>query len=217
MNMRIDEFNRETLADLSCDGCPLGTTRVGMDSADGEAGPCRILFMGLNPGRDEARVGRPFVGKSGMFLREAMKEAGIISGWAIVNSILCSTANESEIPDVSLCREHCRKNVARFFLTVRPSVVVPCGNGAAGLFGLGSGITANAKKVFVSRGPSGKAAPVLVMPILHPSGIIRNGGRSAPAWPGFLERLKDIATFAERFDPKATDYGVGRFEMLFQA
>lgn len=37
----------------------------------------RIVFVGEAPGKEEARTGRPFVGRSGKFLRAAIQEAGI--------------------------------------------------------------------------------------------------------------------------------------------
>lgn len=210
--MTVEEYNRETLDRIeqsdACAGCPLdGHVRVGMDSATGEAGQTDILFMGLNPGRDEAREGLPFVGKSGTFLRECMEKAGI-RDFAIVNSILCSTGNESEIPDAERCRAFCRQNVAIFVTKVAPKVIVPCGNGASALFGLPSGITGNAAKVFVSTGRTGKARPTLVTPILHPSSLIRGGGVSSPNYQRYMERLSRIRALAEAFDPHAQGFGL---------
>lgn len=165
------------------------------------------MFMGLNPGREEALRGLPFVGKSGRFLRRCMDAAGIDS-WAIVNSILCSTNNEREIPDPQLCRSLCRPNVAIFVRAIMPKVIVPCGNGAGAVFGLEKGITGNARKVFISRGPAGRAIPTLVMPLVHPSSLIRNGGTSAAAYPDFMDRLKSILEISQKFDPEARDYNL---------
>lgn len=185
-----------------------------MDAYDGEAGQCAILFMGLNPGREEAMQGLPFVGKSGRFLRECLAQAGI-ERWAMLNSILCATSNESEIPDLASCQRHCRPNVASFVRVIQPVVIAPCGNGAASLFGLGSGITANSRQTFISKGRSGKAAPTVVLPIFHPSSLIRNGGKSSPGYGAFMERLAEIRQIAQKFDPGAPGYNLGSYRMLF--
>ncbi len=37
----------------------------------------RIVFVGEAPGKEEAKIGRPFVGRSGKFLRERVKEIGL--------------------------------------------------------------------------------------------------------------------------------------------
>jgi uracil-DNA glycosylase family 4 len=43
----------------------------------GEGNPdAAIVFVGEAPGREEAATGRPFVGRSGRFLRSVMKQAG---------------------------------------------------------------------------------------------------------------------------------------------
>lgn len=217
--MDVKSFNQGMITRIAasgnCAGCPLlGRKRVGMDASDGQAGPCAILFLGLNPGREEALQGLPFVGKSGRFLRECLAAAGIGS-WAMLNSILCATANESEIPDLASCQSHCRKNVAACVKVITPKVIVPCGNGAGNLFGLGRGITTNSKLVFVSRGRSGNANPTAVLPLVHPSSLIRNGGKSSPGYMAFMERLTQIRKIAETFDPQAPDYNLGKYQMLF--
>ena len=44
----------------------------------GEGNPeAKIVFIGEAPGRQEARTGRPFVGRSGKLLRAAILEAGL--------------------------------------------------------------------------------------------------------------------------------------------
>ncbi len=44
----------------------------------GEGNPdARVMFIGEAPGKEEAKVGRPFVGRSGRFLRQAIKDIGL--------------------------------------------------------------------------------------------------------------------------------------------
>ncbi|MBD5553093.1 MAG: hypothetical protein HDQ44_02015 [Desulfovibrio sp.] len=210
--MDIAATNKNILRSIAdsgrCRGCPLaGKTRVGMDASGNEPGERPILFIGLNPGREEAEKGLPFVGKAGRFLRQCMADAGYGEnpGWAMINSILCSTSNESAIPNVEACQKHCHANVAAYVIMLRPKIIAPCGNGASAIFGLGSGITANAKRSFISRGPAGKASPVLVLPLVHPSSLIRNGGKSAPGYADFMKRLREILEAATTFDPAEPD------------
>lgn len=157
------------------------------------------------------------MGKAGRFLRECMAETGYgqDTGWAMINSILCSTSNEKEIPDISACQRHCHENVGNYARAIRPQVIVPCGNGASSLFGLTSGIMTNAKLAFVSKGPKGTARPVAVLPLVHPSSLIRNGGKSAPAYGQFMRRLEEIAHVAKTFDPDARGYNLDSYRMLF--
>lgn len=187
-----------------------------MDSRDKEAGESAILFMGLNPGREEAERGLPFVGRAGRFLRQCMGEAGFEeAGWAMLNSILCSTNNESEIPNVEDCQRRCRENTGGYARIIKPRVIAPCGNGASALFGLDKGITANAKLLFVSRGRTGKARPTAILPIVHPSSLIRNGGKSAPGYKDFISRLRQIIMVAKTFNPDAPGFNLGSYHTLF--
>lgn len=194
----MEDLNREIERQRQCSGCPLeGRVFVGMDTERNGRGVRRdILFLGLNPGIEEARLKRPFVGRSGSFLRSCLSKRGV-NVWAMVNSILCSTGNQNAIPNEALCHRLCRANLARFVLRVMPKVIVPCGNGAASIFGLGSGISANCRRIFISRGRNGRAPATVVMPIKHPSAIIRNGGESASDYGEYLARLSEIGNIGQ--------------------
>lgn len=191
--MDIQQLNQRVELERACAGCPLqGKTFVGMDADASAPGPARrILFLGLNPGLEEAAQKQPFVGKSGRFLRDCLAKTGC-ANWAMVNSILCSTGNQAQIPDEQLCHQSCYGNLAMFVRQIQPLIIAPCGNGAASRFGLGTGISKNCKLVFLSRGRTGKAKPTLVMPIKHPSALIRAGGVSAPDYQPYLQRLRQI-------------------------
>ena len=65
-----------SLADLATaleqlDACPLKHTASAMCFADGNAG-ARLMIIGEVPGRDEDRLGMPFVGAAGQFLDRMM-------------------------------------------------------------------------------------------------------------------------------------------------
>ncbi|HEX7392574.1 MAG TPA: uracil-DNA glycosylase [Thermoplasmata archaeon] len=62
--------------DLACTKCRLSHGRTKVVPGDG---PCdsEILFVGEAPGRDEDLSGRPFVGRGGKLLEEALDDAGV--------------------------------------------------------------------------------------------------------------------------------------------
>lgn len=170
-------------------------TFVGVDSAGGKMGLETILFLGLNPGNEEARIGKPFVGPSGKFLRQQFPKAGIRS-WAMTNSLLCSSANEAAICKADEARACCRRNAALIYRFFRSPIIVPCGNGAWSIFRTRMAITAAAEKYFVSRGPNGQSGAALILPIFHPSALIRSGGEAGAKYPAFLRRLEIIGHLA---------------------
>jgi uracil-DNA glycosylase len=53
----------------------------------GEGNPnARVVFVGEAPGKEEARIGRPFIGRSGKFLRRMILEAGLIEEDVFITS-----------------------------------------------------------------------------------------------------------------------------------
>ena len=70
---RLDELRAEA---AGCRACPLWQT--GTQTVFGE-GPvrARVVFVGEQPGDQEDRQGRPFVGPAGRLLDEALERAGI--------------------------------------------------------------------------------------------------------------------------------------------
>ena len=70
-----------SLADLAealeqLEACPLKHTASAMCFADGNAG-ARLMIIGEAPGRDEDRLGVPFVGAAGQFLDRMMASIGL--------------------------------------------------------------------------------------------------------------------------------------------
>jgi len=53
----------------------------------GEGNPdAEIVFVGEAPGRQEAKIGRPFVGRSGKFLRSLIREIGLVEEEVFITS-----------------------------------------------------------------------------------------------------------------------------------
>lgn len=203
--MRIEELNEQLSRERKCGppfwegiSCPMkGKTFVGADSRTGEVGHVSVLFMGLNPGVEEARRGLPFVGPSGRFLRRAIENAPV--DWAIVNSILCSSPNQTGIVNPQLSSSCCRRNVAYLWSLFTPDIIVPCGNGAASVFEIPEGITRAETMYYVSRGRNHNGRPTIVAPIQHPSALIRSGGTESSKYPGWIQRLSCIFSVAVAF------------------
>lgn len=58
--------------------CPLCKKSGTGKAVPGEGSPdARVMFIGEAPGKEEAKVGRPFIGRSGKFLRLAMQDIGL--------------------------------------------------------------------------------------------------------------------------------------------
>jgi DNA polymerase len=82
-----DELTLPALREAAagCRGCPLWQT--GTQTVFGEGAPdARVILVGEQPGDQEDKAGRPFVGPAGRVLDEALELAGIDRGAAYVTN-----------------------------------------------------------------------------------------------------------------------------------
>jgi len=169
-----------------CETCPLSDRQVVIYEKMYDDGDCDVLFFGINPGKDEAKQNRPFIGRSGKVLRGKLEEFEIAGEFnvAFTNAILCSTPNEKEIPDVELCIKNCRDLVREISKELKPRLYVPVGqNCSKFLFKIEGRITAISGELFKNN----------IMPIVHPAALVYN--RNGPAGPIFNRSMLKIKEF----------------------
>ncbi len=76
--MIVDKLNELTKIANEIEGCRICKIDSVGKAVPGEGNPdAKIMFVGEAPGKEEAKVGRPFIGRSGKLLRTTMEEAGI--------------------------------------------------------------------------------------------------------------------------------------------
>ena len=75
----------------NCQACDLGVRRkeVGGKFVFGEGAPRGIMFIGEGPGTTEEEMGRPFIGKSGMVLRQVIDKMGLNGSCYVTNVVSC--------------------------------------------------------------------------------------------------------------------------------
>jgi uracil-DNA glycosylase len=123
-------------AEADCTRCPL--YKIGTQVVPGEGDSrARILFVGEQPGDQEDRQGRPFVGPAGRIFDRALADAGIDRNEAFVTNAVKHFKHEMR----GKRRLHKRPNVyeierCRFWMgfelaLVKPEIVVALGATAA--------------------------------------------------------------------------------------
>lgn len=179
---------KEQIAKRSeCKTCPLNGKPVvfyeklyeGMDR-------CDVLFFGINPGKKEAKEGRPFIGPSGKLLRSKLQEHGLnTSRIAFTNAILCSTPNEKDIPDVEKCISNCKSLARDTIKYLFPRFFVPVGrNCTEYLFGIRGSITKISGNFY---GVNNN-----IMPLIHPASLIYDRrGSNLDIFDRSLKQLKE--------------------------
>jgi len=181
---------RETAA--GCKACPLW--KSGTQTVFGEGSPkAEVMFVGEQPGDQEDKAGKPFVGPAGRLLDQAMEQAGIDRSVAYVTNVvkhfkwkgqgkrrIHQKPNWSEI---AACFPWLEAELA----VVKPRVLVCLGATAA------QALLGRQFRVTQHRGepvPS-ELAPV-VFATVHPSSILRADDREAE----LAKLVSDLKTVA---------------------
>jgi len=182
-------------AAAGCRACPLWLRGTQTVFGEGLA-PSRLLLVGEQPGDQEDREGRPFVGPAGRLLDRALEEAGITRRDAYVTNVVkhfkwvargkVRLHQKPTAREVAACLPWLEAELA----VVRPTVLVAMGATAAqALLG---------RQVRVTR-DRGRFLPSALAPhttvTIHPSSILRAPGPEdrRRAMEGFVADLRAVA------------------------
>jgi DNA polymerase len=170
---------------LACTNCPLSETRtqVVFGAGDPEAD---LMFVGEGPGEQEDRDGIPFVGRAGRLLTSLIEGIGLDRDVVyIANVVKCRPpGNRDPQPhEIDSCRPYLEAQLD----FIDPAVVVTLGNFATKLLlDTKEGITKLRGREFPFR------EHAVLMPTLHPSAVLRNGGAALAQARGDFVRVKRV-------------------------
>lgn len=118
---KLEEIAREI---ENCKVCKIkksGKAVPGEGNSDAD-----IVFLGEAPGRNEAATGRPFIGRSGKFLREQIKEVGLKDQDVFITSPV------KYLPDYVTPTmadiEHGKIHLDKQLSVINPKIIVLLGN-----------------------------------------------------------------------------------------
>lgn len=127
-----------------------------------------ILVVGQNPGQQEDRRGRPFIGPSGVLLKGQLSKAGLVGPDGLkvryTNAVRCLTPGNREptAKEVKACKPYLEAEIK----LIDPKYVVPLG-------ALATKAVARAK-VSTSHGQMIEQGDRIVMPTYHPAATFRD-------------------------------------------
>lgn len=143
----------------------------------------RLMLIGEGPGAQEDEQGLPFVGRSGQLLDRLLESVGLDSNSdAYVCNIVKCRPPENRRPTAQEMAA-CRPWLERQIQLMDPAVILLVGATAVeGLLGIKGGITKLRGQW--RRGEGGSLEGRWLMPIFHPSYLLRNGSREpeSPRW-----------------------------------
>jgi DNA polymerase len=181
-------------AAAACEGCHLW--EIGTQTVFGE-GPesAQLMFVGEQPGDQEDRAGKPFVGPAGGLLDRAFAEAGINRSAAYMTNAVkhfkWQARGRRRIhqkptwAEITACRPWLEAELA----VVRPRVLVLLGATAAqSLLGREFRVTQNRRKLIESELAEAVTATI------HPSAILRGEPERREAeFAAFVDDLRFVA------------------------
>ncbi|MER6470453.1 UdgX family uracil-DNA binding protein [Streptomyces collinus] len=184
-------------AAAGCRGCPLH--RDATRTVFGQGTPdARVMLVGEQPGDQEDRQGRPFVGPAGRLLDRALAEAGIDPAEAYVTNAVKhfkftrAEPGKRRIHKAPSLREAaaCGPWLAAELALVEPELIVVLG-ATAGKALLGSSFrVGEVRGTLLEREIHGR--PERLLPTVHPSSVLRADDREG-AYQGLVADLKVAA------------------------
>lgn len=99
-------------------------------SVPGEGNPdATVIFIGEAPGKNEAKTGRPFIGRSGQFLRSLIREIGLVEEDVYITSPVKYLPDRGTPTSEDIT--HGRIHLMQQFAIIDPKIIVLLGRVAA--------------------------------------------------------------------------------------
>ena len=177
---------------LDCTACGLHKTRQHAIWGEGNPG-AEVLLIGEAPGAEEDRIGRPFVGKSGQLLDKILEACGFTrQEHVFLSNILRCRPPGNRVPkdeEVNACLPFLYEQIN----LVDPKIVIPLG--ATALKRL---LKDDSLRITRIRGNWIPWNGRLVMPVYHPSALLRNPALKRDTWEDYK---KVVFKYRELVDP----------------
>lgn len=160
----LGALRAEVVAHSGCGFEPCETaTRMVAGEGPEEA---ELMLIGEAPGASEDREGRPFVGRAGRLLDEALAQAGLQREAVYITNVVKARPPANRDPRPEEVAHHEPWLAAELEL-VGPRLIVPLGRHALAHFRTGARITQVAGTLLEGDGPA-------VFPLLHPAAALRS-------------------------------------------
>lgn len=149
----------------TCTKCDLCQSRTNAVPGVG-GGESKVMFVGEAPGRSEDFRGRPFVGRAGQILTEALEKADVSrKDVYITNTVKCRPPKNRNPHKIE--RESCRDYLDAEIRILKPRIICILGNVALKSLLGDDGITSK-------RGSMIEKDNLMYFPTIHPAAVLYN-------------------------------------------
>ena len=165
----------------ACRSCPLSENRNNAVPGSGPA-PALIMLIGEAPGKEEDLTGKPFVGRAGRLLDEALAQAGLDRSKVFITSVIKCRPPQNRKPkkaEIVLCLPYLRAQME----IVCPRIICLMGNTACQAVLDRQGIAALRGRIWQNR----------FLVTYHPAAVLRNRN----LMDEFISDLKRLNTIGD--------------------
>jgi len=167
-----------------CLRCRLAGTRTQVVFGTGSP-TADLMFVGEAPGRDEDRMGEPFVGRAGQLLTDIIKAMKLSRAEVYIANVIKCRPPENRNPETDEL-EACHPYITRQIEMIRPEVIVTLGK-----FALQS-LTGKAFSISSVRGQWLMHGTVKVMPTFHPAYLLRTPSAKKDVWADMKKVMAEL-------------------------
>jgi DNA polymerase len=121
-------FEEIILQVQNCKKCHLWQTSLHVVPGEGPT-DAKVMFIGQNPGAEEDKTGRPFIGRAGKFLTKTLAEFGINRQDVYITNIVKHTSPENRKPypdEITACLPYLIQQIT----IIKPKIIVLLGASA---------------------------------------------------------------------------------------
>jgi len=188
-------------AEQLCRGCELYRDATQAVPGEGKV-KARFFFVGEQPGDQEDRKGRPFVGPAGRLLDKALEAAGVARSQVYVTNAVKHFRFTTKAPGKRRLHQKpdlshlvaCRPFVEEELRLVQPSVVVVLvATAARSLLGAKFRVTEHRGQLLSAPAAGEWTGTQPILATLHPSSVLRSQDREA----NFRALVDDLASLRE--------------------
>jgi len=157
-----------------CTRCNLSENRNLLVFGEGNEN-ADLMFVGEGPGRDEDRLGRPFVGMAGELLTKIIRAMDLLREEVyITNVVKCRPPrNRTPFPEeIETCNPCLRSQIE----IIRPKIICALGLAAA------QTLLQSSAPISILRGRFHSMGDIKVMPTFHPAYLLRNPSKKKEVW-----------------------------------
>ncbi|MCW4005940.1 MAG: uracil-DNA glycosylase [Candidatus Bathyarchaeota archaeon] len=123
--MSLEELHEQI---KQCKKCPLWRDAKNVVVGEGHK-DAKVMLVGQNPGKDEDASGRPFVGRSGKFLTNALAEHSIDRSQIFITNIVKHVTPQNRKPtaaETQACLPHLQAQIR----LIQPKIIILVGASA---------------------------------------------------------------------------------------